>query len=520
MIRYLLRLLGYPRLHPKKEQEKPTHNLSKNLDDNYQKLKEQLGDSADIILRRFEFGKGVSGLLVFVDGLVNSDVINESIVKPLMYGGHSVRDINSIDKIKDTMVSVGEVKDAATMEDVLQGCLSGETALLVDGFDKAIVISTRGWDKRGVQEPQTEAVVRGPREGFNESIRTNTALLRRKIKSPDLRIDSFRVGRKTRTDIGVAYIKGVADEKLVNTVKERISAIDTDGILESGYIEQFIEDNPYSIFPTMGYSEKPDVVAAGILEGRVAIFIDGTPFVLTAPWFLIEAFQSSEDYYISGIEATFLRFLRFFAFFLSILAPGVYVALTSFHQELIPTSLLFTMANAREGVPYPALMEAGIMMVTFEILREAGLRMPRHIGQAVSIVGALVMGESAVSAGLISAPVVIVVAIMAVAGFVVPSLEQASSIIRIFLLLLGGFMGGFGIVLGLLTTMIHLASLKSFGAPYLSPIAPMETGVLRDGITRAPLWAMRKRPEFLSPNNRTRQKSGVPPAQPSDETSQ
>ncbi len=526
MIRYLLKLMGYPRMHTAEQKEGPAQNLFKSLAENHNKLKEILGESSDIIMRNFEFGRmrGVKGLLIFVDGLVKSDVINECVVKPLMYdstvfSGPTVRTSHSIESLKNTMVAVGDVKEVKTFEEVTSGCLGGDTVLLIDGFDKALVISSRGWDKRGVEEPRTEAVVRGPREGFNESLRTNTALMRRKIKSPALRMESFCVGRKTRTDVVVVYLDGVADLDLLSTVRERLNAIDTDAIFESGYIEQFIGDAPFSLFPTLGYSEKPDVVASCVLEGRVAIIVDGTPFVLTAPRLIIESFQSAEDYYISALEATVLRLLRFIAFFISITAPAVYVALTTFHQELIPTPLLLTMMGAREGVPYPALMEAGIMMVIFEILREAGLRLPRPVGQAVSIVGALVMGESAVSAGLISAPMVIVVAIMAVSGFVVPTLEQAGSILRVILLILGGVMGGFGIVMGLLGTLIHLSSLKSFGVPVLSPIAPVSSGILRDGFFRAPLWAMRKRPEYMAEHDHTRQHSAVPPAQPPDETS-
>jgi spore germination protein KA len=375
----------------------------------------------------------------------------------------------------------------------------------VEGIDKALVINAKGWEKRGVDEPSSEAVIRGPRESFIESLRTNTSLIRRKIKNPDLTFEIMTIGKRTKTNVSLAYIKGIAAPELIETVRNRMSAINTDSILESGYIEQYIEDAPSSIFATLGYTEKPDVAAAKLLEGRVAILVDGTPFVLTAPALFIESFQTAEDYYFRPYFATLLRIIRMIAFFLTVLAPALYVAITTYHQELIPTDLLFTMANAREGIPFPAFVESLVMIITFEILREAGIRLPRPVGQALSIVGALVIGQSAVSAGIIGAPMVIVVSIQAVSGFVIPNLAESAAVLRLIYLLLSAAFGGYGITIGALGTLVHMASLESFGYPYLSPIAPFDTEDLKDTAIRVPLWLMISRPKGMSVNRQRKE---------------
>lgn len=487
---------------------KLTSSMKKNVD----RFKDILGESNDIIIRDFTFGqKPLHATLIYIDGLADKRIINDNILKPLVYDSKfdiygNLSQIKNIVNLKTNLLSAGDVKETDSSEDLINGCMSGDAILLVDGFKQGLVISCRGWDMRGVEDPKTESVIRGPREGFNENMRTNTALLRRKIKDPALTFETKIKGRKTRTNVCIAYIKGVANPELINVVKDRLNNIDTDAILESGYIEQYIEDAPYSVFPTIGYSEKPDVIAADLLEGRVAILVDGTPFVLSAPFVFIENFQTAEDYYARPYYASALRLLRYLSFAISILAPAVYVALVAFHQELIPTPLLFTMAKATEGTPFPAAIEALIMLLTFEVLREAGVRLPRPVGQAISIVGALVMGQSAVSAGIVGTPMVIVVAITAVSSFVVPELGDSGAIIRFFLLLLASTMGGFGITMGLLLILIHLSALESFGMPYLSPIAPLRIPDLKDSVIRAPLRDMITRPIGLARQNPKRQK--------------
>jgi spore germination protein KA len=308
------------------------------------------------------------------------------------------------------------------------------------------------------------------------------------------------------------YLDGVADHKVVDTVKYRISRLDVDSILESGYIEEYVEDAPFSPFATVGYSEKPDVVAGRLLEGRVAVVVDGTPFVLTAPMLFIESFQTAEDYYTRPLYASLMRILRYLAYFITVFAPALFIALTAFHQELIPTTLLFTIANAREGTPFPVFLETFIMVVTFETLREAGIRLPRPVGQAVSIVGALIMGDAAISAGLVGAPVVIVVAIMAVAGFLVPAQNDSASLLRIGMMVLAAFAGFYGVSMGFLALLLHLGSLTSFGVPYFDGFT--WTRNLQDSIIRMPLWSMIRRPKDIARNDITRRRFFIPPLRP------
>ncbi len=498
------------------QKDQPSVKLLRSLDKNLTIFKEVLGESNDIITREFICGQTqMKAVLIYVDGLTNVAVINENIMKPLMYDSKltdskNEAKIKNINDFKEIMLSAGDVKDSDAFDELINGCMSGDSVLLIDGFSSGLIISSRGWDMRAVETPQTGSVVRGPREGFTENMRTNTALIRRKIKDPALKLEVLKIGRKTQTNVCIAHIEGVANPGLIKEVKDRISKIDTDAILESGYIEQYIEDAPFSIFATIGYSEKPDVIASRLLSGAVAIIVDGTPIVLTAPLLFIENFQTSEDYYMRPYFASVLRLLRILSFAISVLAPPVYVALVSFHQELIPTPLLFTMAKAMEGTPFPAVIEAAVMLLTYEILREAGIRLPKPIGQAISIVGALVMGQSAVSAGLVGAPMVIVVAITAVSSFVVPDQADSGAIMRWLLLILAGAMGGFGITMGLLIVLIHLASLESFGMPYLSPLAPMRPADLKDSVIRAPLWLMKTRPTGMARQNPTRQKDNTP----------
>ncbi|HOV69488.1 MAG TPA: spore germination protein, partial [Clostridia bacterium] len=500
----LRRIINAIKIQSKKSQDNKSDNtqgkLSRSLPKNVRAIREIMSDSTDLIIRPLNIGgrKPVKGVLIFIDGLVNAKTINENIIKPLQYDSRIANAdeilTGNAEEFMTRMLTVGEVKDADNLSGVIDGCLQGDSALIIDGFCKAFIINTKGWDMRSISEPMTEAVVRGPREGFTENMRTNTALLRRKIKSPDLTFEVMKIGRRTRTNVCIVYIKSIADSKLIEEVKRRLSVIDTDAILESGYIEQFIEDSPFSLFATVAYSEKPDVVAAKLLEGRAGIIVDGTPFVLTVHMLFLESFQTAEDYYIRTYAASMLRFIRFMAFSISLLAPGFYVALTTYHQELIPTPLLISMTSASEGVPFPAVMEVGTMLIVFEILREAGLRMPKPIGQAISIVGALVVGEAAVTAGLISAPIVIVIAVTAVSSFVVPNQYDASSILRIIYLISAAVLGGFGLALGLLGTLIYLSSLESFSTPYFSPFSPTHAKDLKDSAIRLPLWTMITRP--------------------------
>ncbi|GAB6179229.1 spore germination protein [Desulfotomaculum defluvii] len=499
--------------------EKETFTI--NLEGNLLLLQSLLGESSDVLIRRFNIGNSPHRVaIVYLEEMVDVKVINESIIKPLMdnqrLDSNTLGAKNSLDFLERLLLPVGNVEKTESINQVLDSVLFGYTILFLDGCSQCLLISSKGWKSRAIQEPNTEVVVRGPHEGFTESLSTNTAQLRRKIRNPQLIFETMKIGERTKSLVRIVYMKGLVKSDLVEEVKKRLNAIDTDAILESGYIEQYIEDEPYSFFPTVGSSERPDVIAANILEGRIAILVDGTPVVLTIPTLFVENFQSAEDYYSRPYYASLVRLLRFLGFFITTTAPGVYVALTTFHQELIPTPLLITMAAAREGTPFPALLEALLMIITFEILREAGVRLPRPVGPAISIVGALVIGEAAVSAGIVGAPIVIVIAITAISSFIVPALGDVAVLLRIIVTIFAGFIGLVGIVVVLMQVIIHLASLRSFGMPYLSPVSPLHLQGLKDSFVRFPLWSLSTRPKSLQSQDTKRQQSKLMPEPPSE----
>ncbi len=496
--------------------------LTKSLKDNIALLKNLFGNSFDIVIREFSFGlngRFHSGL-VYIRGLTDTKVLNENVIEPLMYGIRNVYsdkagpEVQNIDSMTKTLISASDVKTAEHVDDVVHDLLSGNTVLFVDGQSTVLVICAKGWEKRSVERPENDNTVRGPREGFGETLLVNTSLLRRKIKSHQLLLEKMTIGKQTKTDICIAYLKDIANPKVLEEVRKRLERINTDAILESGYIEQFIEDAPFSVFATISNTEKPDVAAAKILEGRVAILVDGTPFVLTAPALFIESFQSAEDYYFRPYFICMLRLIRYLCYLFAVFLPSIYVALASFHQQLIPTRLLFTMAAAHEGVPFPSMIEAGLMIVAFEILREAGVRIPSPVGQAVSIVGALVLGETTVSAGFVGAPMVIIVSLTAVSSFAVPSQRDSISVLRLIFLFFASILGAYGIVMGLLGLLVHLSTLRSFGTPYFSPFAPLVPSDLKDSVIRVPLWKMIMRPKTIVRDNVKREKEGLNPGPP------
>lgn len=491
---------------PDKDYSEP---LSSDLGKNLEVIKGILRNSSDVTIHEFNFGhdRKYKGALIFINSLVDKKEIHKSILQPLMYDELLLKtdvdmDFTQIDTISKNLILITDSTKVTLLSDLLDNLLAGAAILLVNGSNEALAIRSGKRESRSIEEPGTEAVVRGPREGFIENVNVNIALLRRKIKDTDLCVEKYVIGDKSKTDVFIVYIKSVANPKVIEEIRIRLKRIKIDAILESGYIEQFIEDNPYSIFPTISNSEKPDKVAAKILEGRAAVLVDGTPFVLVVPMVFIESFQSVEDYYARPFLASIMRIIRFLSYIISTLGPAIYVALTVFHQELIPTQLLISISEGRERVPFPAILEAFLMIFTFDILREAGVRLPKPVGQTIGIVGALVLGQASVEAGLISPIMVIVVSSTAIASFAVPAQTDSGTILRYIYLVLAGIAGGFGVIMGLLATLLHLASLRSFGTPYLWPIVPLDLTGLKDVFVRMPLWTSLKRPEAIARNDR------------------
>lgn len=480
-------------------------SLEESLDLNFDKVKKAFGNSSDLIMQTIHLHDAdpIQIGVIYMNGLISPIAIQTLLTENLKIDSCEF----PLDALRSSVSTLGQVREIPDFETLYQSILSGLTVILLDGCVQGLAANTQGGEHRSVEEPTTQSVVRGPREGFTELISTNAALIRRKIKDPNLWMESMTIGRVSKTDVAIMYMNGIVNDKLVAEARIRLGRIDIDAIFESANIEELIQDETYTPFPTLYNTERPDVIAAGLMEGRIAILVDGTPFVLMAPALFTQFYQSAEDYYQRADFATLLRFLRYVCFFISLLAPSLYIAITTFHQELLPASLLISLAAQREGIPFPAFIEAVVMEVTFEILREAGVRLPKTVGQAVSIVGALVIGQAAVEAGLVSPAMVIIVAITAISNFVIPSFNMAITIriLRFLLMLIAASFGLYGVTVGLIAIVLHLCSLRSFGIPYMSPMAPFILADQKDTILRLPQWALHERPRLISQKNNIRE---------------
>lgn len=490
--------------------------LGRNLSINEEVLKKVFDNCSDIVFRPILINRQTKMLLIYIDGLVDTKIVEQVVLKPMMFEGmpNGLDRVGSIGEIiRDQLIAFSQVKTVSKVREVIEGVLKANIAVLTDGENHALVADLKGFEKRSIEEPTAEISVRGPRDGFTETLRVNTSLIRRRIRSPRLKMEPYSIGDLSQTDVAIAYIEGIAPNTVLEEVRQRIQRIQIDGVLESAFIEEFIEDLPFSPFPQVQNTERPDVVCASLLEGKVAILVDNTPFVLIVPMTFWAGTQAAEDYYERAIYTTFIRWIRFILINISLFIPSLYVAVTTYHPQLIPTSLLISIAAAREGIPFPAVVEALMMEFLFEGLREAGVRLPKPIGSAVSIVGALVIGQAAVQAGIISAPIVIIVATTGIASFTFPryDLGTAYRILRFPMLLLAGVLGFYGVAFGVLAIMIHLTNLRSFGVPYLSPVAPQIPRGLKDVLFRSPIWSMTHRPMLISGEEKMRIPEGQQP---------
>lgn len=488
--------------------------LVRKLEDNLELLNHFCGPSFDVSVRRFTVGVKVPAALVHLDGLVDSRTAEE-ILRDLMMQSRQFNEPGRAGEIetvaREHLLAVTEVRQADNIADLFVAVSSGDVVLLFDGVQRALLCNAKGFQIRAITEPGTEQSLRGPREGFIESLRTNTSLIRRRIRTSHLWMESLIIGDLTQTEVVFAYIKGLAREKLIREVRDRLQRIKIDGVLESGYLEEFIEDAPNTVFPMVLRTERPDRVAAALLQGRVAIFTDGTPHVLVVPAELNMLMQAPDDYYELPPVSLLVRPLRYFSTLVSLILPGFYVAVINFHQELLPTALLLRITASREGVPFPAIAEVLILDGLFEMLREAVVRLPTPIGPTISIVGALILGDAAIRAGLVSPVVVIVIALTAIASFTSPvfSLGISFRILRFAFTVLGAVFGLFGIQFGLLVLAVHLCSLRSFGLPYMTPFAPLVWTDLKDSLLRYWWWGMRQRPKLFGGRDPQR----IPPGQ-------
>ncbi|MBE1442856.1 spore germination protein [Paenibacillus sp. OAS669] len=483
------------------------------LQDNVKIMKDILGGSMDFMVRSLTISRtSWKAAVVYIDGLVDKNVMNEQVIKPLLQEQSMMPILTAEDPeqlvqhISDSILSISSVQAFRHVNECTSQVLQGNAALFIEGIAGVIILGTAGWEGRSIDEPFSEAVVRGPREGFVENLRLNISLIRRRIKDPKLTILNYKIGRRSQTDVALLYINDITNPDLIEEVKSRIEQIDIDEIPESGFIEQLIEDNFLSPFPQVQNTERPDRVASSLMEGRIALIIDGTPIALIVPVTFAILMTSSEDYYERWLPSSLIRLLRYGAAFIALFLPALYIALISYNHGLIPTKLVLSIAAGREGVPFPSLIEALIMEVTLEILREAGLRLPKPIGQAVGIVGGLVIGEAAVQAAIVSPIMVIVVALTAISSFAFPQYAAGLAIrmLRFALMIAASVLGLYGIILMFLFITAHLMKLQSFGVDYMKPFVPIRLSNWKDLIIRLPLQTMKRRPEMVKPMDRSR----------------
>ncbi len=455
-------------------------------------------NSDDIIYFDFTAGK-TAVTAIYAESLSDKTMLGKQVVEPLQEKGC----FETIDEVIKS-VTLPETEKMSTFCDCIDKIISGDAVIIIDGLDKAISVSTKKPAARAVSEPPTASILKGPREGFVENSQTNMSLIRQRLKTPDLKYEKLTVGKQSKTTVGLVYISSIANEELIKTLRDKISKINVDGIVDSSYIIKCISNRKTSMFKQVGSTEKPDIFSAKLLEGRVGIIVDGSPIALTAPFIFLEDFQSSEDYYINTYRANFARILRISAVIISILLPAFFVAAQLFHLQFIPLAFLLTIVGSIKGIPLSPSVEMFVTLLIFEILNEASIRMPRYVGIAMSVVGALVLGETAVNAGMVSTPTIMIIALSGICFYVTPDLNETLSVIRLMFLTIAGFMGGYGIILLSAGLITYLSDFTSFGTPYLSPYAPMNFEDMQDGFIMNFYAEQKKRPSFLSTKNRTR----------------
>ena len=464
-------------------------------------------DNKDIVFREFTIADKHKAFIVYIDGMVDRITINNFILRPLMNEVLAKDEDNkSLEKIVTDVVETNQLKKVEKLSEVIKEILAGDTGLFIDGCDSYFFSETKGYDKRSVDKPVTEGVVKGSQEAFNENLRTNTTLIRRIIKNKDLTTEFLTIGERNNNACAIMYLKEIVNPAIVEEIKRRINGIKTDYILGTEMLEQFIEDNHWSLIPNFLSTERPDRVAAGLLEGRVAIMCEGMPFALVVPITITTLLHSPEDMNLRWQYGNLIRIIRLFAIFVAIFLPGLYVALTNFHREMIPTDLLVAIAIARENVPFPTIVEIILMEASFELIREAGIRIPGIIGNTLGIIGALILGQASVQANLVSPVIIVIVAFTGLGNFAIPdfSLAFGVRILRITFIIAGATFGFYGISLCLLVFMGSLTNSKSFGVPMFSVIAP-KTSSSSDSFIRYPIWKQEKRPDYLNPLDVRRQ---------------
>lgn len=474
--------------------------LNKNIDTNIKVVDDAFSNWGDIVKRKIYIGenKDRAIFVCYIDDMADRGLIEDTVLHSLMVDIRLTEpniDTYSFKTLLDGGVTTADIKFADTITEAIDEVMVGNGMLLVEGFENAVIISAKGFPHRGVEKPENEVAVLGAKEAFAESIRVNTVLIRRRIRDTALKCEQMTVGTKSKTDVALMYMKDTVREEVLEETKKRLKAIDIEAVLDCGYLEQYMEDNKNSPFPQVQLTERPDKVAAELLEGRVAVIADGSPFVMLAPAVLASFYQASEDYYQRWEIMTFVRIIRYLAGFIAFALPGLYIAVTLYQPSMIAGELAYKIAGARKTVPIPTAAEVIFLEIAFEALREAGIRLPSSIGSTLGVVGGIIIGQAAVEAGLVSPMVVIVVALTGICSFAVPNIPLTSAyrLIKYVLIFLSIFFGVYGWFLGIILVLTHICSLKSFGIPYIYPFgAAGSLSELRDSFIRAPLYKMKK----------------------------
>lgn len=472
-----------------------------NLVKDVKSIRRLMCDSGDLVVREIP-GAGVAA--VYFDGMLNLEGLERSVVEPIVRSGGSFE--RTEEGVRNLLYTGVTLRPETALADTVVDVASGECLLLIEGCEKYFVLMLRKLPVRPVAEPPTSAVLKGPREGFVEDIKTNMVLLRKRFHSGKLVFETAKIGRFTDTAIAIGYVKGIADETLVKTVKAKISAVDVDGIIDSSYVAKLLEGRRYSVFRQTGTAEKPDIVAAKLLEGRIVILVDGSPIALTLPFLLLEDFQDTQDYFKRATRASVLRIMRLIAVFFAVFLPAAFVALQSYQFQILPLKLLITVLNSIKGIPFSPILEMLIALLLFDVLNEASVRMPRYVGMAISVVGAIILGDTAVQAGLLSSLTVLITALSGIGLYAIPDEVGTFSVIRLFLVIVAGTSGLFGIVVGAVALAAYLVSLEVFGVAYLAPFAPLTVSDLKDSVIKLEQPDLKTRPASLGIRNRTRQK--------------
>ena len=492
-------------LFSSKTQAIRVNTLSKNLTENLTELKKLL-PSEDILSYEFETDDKIPCCILYADGVVNKQLLGDLIARPLSRlslkkeGGMSALNAETVQKT----LLFPELKTAENFQDATKEILDGNSLLLIDGIEIGFIVGAKLLPNRAVIEPPTDVAVKGPREGFIEDVKTNMGLIRKRLKSPDLRFETLRVGKRSDTAVTLCWLEGTSNSEVKEEIKKKIQKIQIDNVPDSSYIAALISPRKHSIFRTVGTTEKPDVFTAKIAEGRVGILVDGSPNALTAPYVLNEDLQSSEDYFISPFMATTFRLLRFISVLVAILLPAFYVSAQLFKMQLLPLGLMLTVASSVRDLPLSPSLEMFVVLLLLEILKEASIRMPKYVGMSLSVVGALVLGETAVSAGFLSTPAIIIVAFSGICLYTVPNFVETGSILRWLFLLVGGSIGPFGIVILLAFVLYYLLSADAFGAPLLAPFSPLTAHDLRDTLVKYDMLSLKTRPKLYRSKNVTR----------------